>query len=135
MVIVGEGPRRSKLENLAIRLGIVDRIDFIGWVNNTETYIKKSKLLILKSLTEGYPLVIGESLQNKTPVIAYNCSEGVASQFYTDDMKRGLVQLNDIHALELAMNDLIKEPYTIPEDIYLRYSLDTMADRFIQLLN
>lgn len=135
MVIVGEGPRRSKLEKLALKLGILDRIDFIGWVNNTETYIKKSKLLILPSLTEGYPLVIGESLQNKTPVIAYNCSEGVASQFYTDDMQRGLVQLNDIHALELAMNDLIKEPYSIPEDIYLRYSLDTMADRFINLLD
>src|SRR5690606_1354245 len=118
MVIGGEGPRRSKLEKLALKLGILDRIDFIGWVNNTETYIKKSKLLILHSLTEGYPLVIDESLQNNTPVIAYNCSEGVASQYYTDDKQRGLVHLNDIHALEQAMNDLIKEPYSIAEDIY-----------------
>lgn len=135
MVIVGDGARKEKLKKIAIKLKIIDRIDFIGWSSDTSYYIRKSKLLLLPSLTEGYPLVIGESLMNNTPVLAYNCSEGVASQFYTEDMKRGLVHLNDIHALKLAINNLIKEPYHIPEDIYLRYSLDTMADHFIKLLN
>lgn len=135
MVIVGDGARKEKIKKLANKLTITDRIDFTGWSSNTSDYIRKSKILVLPSFTEGYALVIGEALINNTPVIAYNCSEGVSSQFYTDDMKRGLIRLNDIHALELAMNDLIKEPYTIPEDIYLRYSLDIMADRFIKLLN
>lgn len=134
MVIVGEGKRRKKLEKLACKLNIQNRIDFIGWVDNSLDYIKQSKLLILPSLTEGYPLVIGESLINNTPVIAYNCCEGVESQLYTNDMKRGLVALNNIKGLIESIEDLIIDPYIIPENIHEKYSLDQMAKKFMKIM-
>lgn len=134
MVIVGEGKRRVKLEKLASKINIKDRIDFIGWVDDSLNYMKQSKILILHSLTEGYPLVIGESLISNTPVIAYNCCEGVESQFYTNDMKRGLVNLNDIKGLTKSIEDLIEQPYVIPSDIHEKYCLEKMAQEFINVM-
>ena len=135
MVIVGDGDRKTKLLKLVKKLNLQDRVIFTGWVENPQQYIQQSKVLVLPSRTEGFGLVIGEALLYGTPVVAYHCSQGIAYQLYTNDMQRGLVKTNDIHALKNALEDIIQHPYVIPSDIAERYSIDIMTQKFIQLIN
>ena len=70
--LIGDGPLRSKIENLTIELGVHQHITFYGFVNNPLDYIKSSDLLVLPSKIEGLPGVLLEAMYCKTPVIAYN---------------------------------------------------------------
>jgi len=57
--LVGDGPLRARLENLARRWGLADRIHFHGWVSpeGATAVMRRSDLLIMPSLSEGLPLV------------------------------------------------------------------------------
>lgn len=137
MLIVGEGAQHVKLKKLVSKLGLDNQIFFKGWLSKDEvlTLIEQSKILVLPSRTEGYPLVIGEALMSGTPVVAYNCSEGISSQLYTNDMKRGLVKPNDIRSLSNALLDVINNPYVIPDNISIKYDLDVMTNKFLSVIS
>ncbi|MGV5004649.1 glycosyltransferase [Acinetobacter variabilis] len=135
MIIIGDGARKDKLLKLVNQLNISDRVHFTGWVDEPIEYIKKSKILVLPSQTEGFGLVIGEALLNGTHVVAYNCSEGVSHQFFTPDMQRGLVQPNNRAELKNSIEDILENPYQIPPNLSKRYDIKEMADKFIKLID
>lgn len=67
LLIIGRG----ELENVVKRTVKEDeRIDFLGYKENSLSYIKASDLFILPSFSEGIPNVIIEALACETPVIA-----------------------------------------------------------------
>lgn len=70
--IVGNGPDLDANIELAKKLGVEDVIIFKGEKTNPYPYIYKSDLFALYSAYEGYPLVIGEALILKTPVLTTN---------------------------------------------------------------
>lgn len=70
--LIGDGPLRSKIENLTRALRLEQHITFYGFVNNPLDFIKSSDLLVLPSKIEGLPGVLLEAMYCKTPVIAYN---------------------------------------------------------------
>ena len=70
--IVGDGPDKNKDILLANRMGVDDVIIFEGEKANQYPYIEKSDLFALFSAYEGYPLVIGEAMILKTPILTTN---------------------------------------------------------------
>lgn len=72
LVIVGEGPERARLEQLAISLGVFDRVRFLGMLEPTrlaEVY-RALDALVLASSREGWANVLLESMACGTPVVA-----------------------------------------------------------------
>jgi len=76
--IVGEGPLEAKLRQLAHKLGVDDRVTFVGNVSQEHLidYYSAADALVLPSMREGMPNVVLEALACGTPVIAARC-EGV----------------------------------------------------------
>ena len=72
LLVVGEGPERAALEALALRLGVADRVRFLGSVPHdrlAEIYAA-ADLLVLASSREGWANVLLEAMACGTPVVA-----------------------------------------------------------------
>ena len=70
--IVGDGPDLNINITLAKEIGVNEFIEFVGNKKNPYPYISNADLFVLTSDYEGYPMVVGESLILKTPVITTN---------------------------------------------------------------
>ncbi len=74
LIILGEGPDRSALLRLAHRLGVADRVEMPGHVNDVMPLLAKARLLLMTSRFEGYPAVLIEARAAGLPIVTTNCS-------------------------------------------------------------
>jgi glycosyltransferase involved in cell wall biosynthesis len=69
--LVGEGPERPRLEALAGRLGISDRIVWTPWSPRSEIFrkMRESDVFLFPSLRDGGGAVVVEAMANGLPVV------------------------------------------------------------------
>lgn len=72
--IIGGGPNRDILMNLATQLGVKDNVEFCGHVSEQAKFeiISSSIAMVFPSLCEGFGLVILESFSCSRPVLVSN---------------------------------------------------------------
>lgn len=72
LLVVGSGPKQAALQALALRLGVADRVRFVGQVPHAELprYYTAADMLVLASEREGWANVLLESMACGTPVLA-----------------------------------------------------------------
>jgi glycosyltransferase involved in cell wall biosynthesis len=75
--IAGDGPLRPGLERLATRLGITDRVRFLGWREDVPALMASADLLVCPSLYEPLGNVVIEAWSAGLPVVA-TASDGPA---------------------------------------------------------
>jgi glycosyltransferase involved in cell wall biosynthesis len=68
--IAGDGPLRPRLERLATRLGIADRVRFLGWREDVPALLASADLLVCPSLQEPLGNVVIEAWSAGLPVVA-----------------------------------------------------------------
>jgi len=76
--IAGDGPLRRRLECLADRLGIAQRVAFLGWRDDVPALLARADLLVCPSLHEPLGNVVIEAWSASLPVIA-TASDGPAA--------------------------------------------------------
>lgn len=84
MIIIGRGPDEAELKNIADKLGIAERVQFLGGMelNNIVSYYQKATCLILPSRKEPWGLVANEALHYGCPVIVSDNCGCVPELFY-----------------------------------------------------
>ena len=72
--IVGDGPNRSSLEELAKQLGIAPRIRWHGQLSHSDLprFYQRASAVVVPSIDEGLGLVAVEALLCETPVVAFD---------------------------------------------------------------
>jgi glycosyltransferase involved in cell wall biosynthesis len=73
LVIVGDGPARAALEARSARLGVGDRIHWLGYVADRSTYLDAlaaCDMFVFPSPAEGFPKVILDAMAVGLPVVA-----------------------------------------------------------------
>jgi glycosyltransferase involved in cell wall biosynthesis len=70
VVIVGDGPERSRIEQAASGLGVASQIIFAGQVRDARPYYRVADVLALPSHSEGSPNVLLEAMAAELPVVA-----------------------------------------------------------------
>ena len=69
LLLVGDGPERASLEQLAKSLGISERVRFQGFVQDAKPFYKEMDLFVLPSHHEGIPIALLEALGAGLPVV------------------------------------------------------------------
>lgn len=108
VVIFGEGKQRAALEKLAAELGVSDRVELRGWVDNPRAYLPKFDVLAMPSRSEGFPLAIIEGMLAARPVVATRV--GSIAEAVVDGETGFLVEKDDVTALATALRRLRDDP-------------------------
>lgn len=77
-VIAGSGPEEGMLKEKATRLGVSDRVRFLGAVTDRTGFYHALDVFILPSLHEGLPMALLEAMASGIPVLASRL-EGIAA--------------------------------------------------------
>ncbi len=109
-LVVAGGGEVARYQTQAMRLGIGERVRFLGWVDQDRaaSCLAEADALALPSYDEGLPLVILEALALGVPVVT--TPVGAIAEVLTDGANALLVQPGDTTALAAAMARLVAEP-------------------------
>ena len=103
LMVIGDGPEKEKLQNLARNSGIADRVFWLGQMDAAQVHdrILEADALVLPSREDGWGAVVNESLMAGTPVI---CSSACgASELIRHPWLGTVFPANHIAALAEAM--------------------------------
>lgn len=131
LLIFGEGPERKALQGRAQRLGIADRVRFMGHVPDPALHIGGADAFLLSSDYEGVPAVLLEALAVGLPVIATQCSAAMRSLLGDGALGR-LVPVGDLRAFAAALADA-PFPQDGPASLAQarRFTLEAASDAYL----
>lgn len=138
LTILGEGPERPSLEELAASLGVTGCVSLPGWVPNPFSLLAGAEFFVLSSRVEGFPNALCEAMACGVPVIAFDCPSGPA-EIVRQDVDGLLVPPEDIPGLAAAMDRLMSRPDERERlrlrapDVALRFGVEDVLRRWSNL--
>jgi glycosyltransferase involved in cell wall biosynthesis len=107
LVVVGEGPERGKLAELALRLGVGDRVALPGRAGDVATLLERAAVFVHPARWEGFGLVLLEAMLAGRAVVATSVS--AIPEIVVDGETGLLVQPDDPRALAGAIDRLLAD--------------------------
>lgn len=106
LMLLGDGPERDNLEDLATRSGLAKEIIFVGMVPHEEVprYLAAGDVFVTASVTEVHPLSVIEALASGLPVVGVE-SPGVGDT--VEDGRNGLLSRLDLAAFTAKLTRLV----------------------------
>lgn len=137
--IVGDGEERRNLEGQVARLGLKN-VRFEGFRTDTEAYCHRASIFVMASSFEGWPMVLGEAMQQGCVPIAY---DSFAALFdIVEDGKSGrIIKYKDSAAFSDALDELMTNADKLVRlqrgaiEKANEYDLETIARRWCALVN
>lgn len=126
--IVGDGKLKNQIEKKINQLNLQEYIRMHGVQDNPYPFIYHADLLIVCSLYEAAPMVIGEAQILNTPVLSTNT---LSANEQIKDGITGIVCDNNINGLYMALLDIMKNPNVLKS---ISYNLNKITkDNSMQL--
>ena len=109
-LVMAGGGDIQRYRGLANELGVIKKITFAGWVDQSRAnaLVRASDLLILPSYEEGLPLVILEALGSGTPVLC--TAVGAIPEVLADGDTAIFSRPGDVDHLALKISETICNP-------------------------
>lgn len=106
--LVGGGDLRARYEALCAKLGIADRVQFLGYREDIPELLAETDISVLTSVKEGIPRALLESMAMSIPVVATRVNGNC--EVVRDGETGFLVELGDTGALADVLERLITDP-------------------------
>ena len=108
LVLAGNGPEREPLELLAHRLGIAERVTFLGDVADVPALMATAHIAAHPSMSEGLSNTVLEAMAEGVPVVA--SSVGAIPEIIQDGQTGLLVPPGSAAPLADAIRHLLEQP-------------------------
>lgn len=106
IVICGDGPLRSTLEEQVRNAGLAEKCLFVGFQKDLNPLYARMEFLVLPSLTEGLPLVVLEAMSFAKPVVA--SAVGGVPELVVHGENGLLVPAGDLESLSAAIAEALR---------------------------
>jgi glycosyltransferase involved in cell wall biosynthesis len=108
LLMVGDGPLRGELENLAVELRIPDRVKFLGIRADIPDLMRAADVFALTSLSEAASLTLLEAMASALPVVITNV--GGNPEIVRHEREGLLFPRGDAAGCAAALRRLFREP-------------------------
>jgi L-malate glycosyltransferase len=105
LMLIGDGPERSSAEFLAMRMGVADRIHFLGKQDNVNELLPLADLMLMPSEMESFGLAALEGMACSVPAIATRV--GGVPELITEGVNGMLFPVGDVSAMAGAAIGLL----------------------------
>jgi N-acetyl-alpha-D-glucosaminyl L-malate synthase BshA len=126
LLMIGDGPDRSTAEYLGRKLGVADRIQFLGKQDNVNELLPCADLMLMPSEMESFGLAALEAMACSVPAIATRVG-GVPELI--DDGKNGLLfEVGDLDGMSASAISLLQNEPSL--EAMAKAARKTAQDRF-----
>jgi glycosyltransferase involved in cell wall biosynthesis len=108
LVIVGDGPEKSRIEECVRRLKLDEYVTFTGQRISAEPFYGIADVAVLSSLSEGSPNALLEAMATNVPVVA--TAVGGVPEMVANEGSALLIPPGDPAAMSAAIARLLSEP-------------------------
>ena len=126
LLMIGDGPERSAAEFLALRLGVGDRVDFVGKQENVNELLALSDLMLMPSEMESFGLAALEAMACRVPAVATNV--GGVPELIEDGVNGLLYEIGDVEGMAAGAISILSDPALLER--YAAASRRTAQDHF-----
>jgi teichuronic acid biosynthesis glycosyltransferase TuaC len=114
--VIGDGPERIALEGLAVRLGVAERVDFLGQLEPQEALerARRCTLFVMPSTDEAFGVAYVEAMAAGVPAIGCRGEPGPEEIAAAGDGFL-LVPPGDIERLTQRIDELLSDPHRLRE--------------------
>lgn len=132
LVLIGQGPEHENLVRLAAAMGIAERVKFVPFHENHYALVKRARLLVMTSRSEGLGNVLIEALILGVPALALDCPHGprdILEPICAD----ALLPSGEVQLLPERIDRFVEVPYSINEAALERFRHDFVIGRLLAL--
>ena len=113
LMMVGDGPEKSKAEQLCKELGILDKVIFFGNSNEIDQILSYSDLFLLPSETESFGLAALEAMAWSVPVVSSN--SGGLPEVNFDGISGYLSNVGDVDSMAENALKILSDDATLKQ--------------------
>ncbi|MBP0047198.1 glycosyltransferase [Marinobacterium sp. AK62] len=140
LLIAGDGPLKSELEQLIVELKLQGRVHLLGWRRDTSYLFKASDICVFPSREEPFGNVVVEAWAQQVPLVT--TAAAGPSWLVTPGEDGLLVQVDDVSALAEAINQVCENEALRKRlvrnglNTFTRlYSREAIATQYIEMFN
>lgn len=138
LVIVGDGPERTTIENQIRELKLSDRVHLVGHSSSPEKYMALAQVYLLTSFSEGTSMTLLEAMSLGVAPVVTNV--GGNPEIIEQGISGSLVPSDDHAALVDTLTQLLEHPEQAArlgqgarEAFETRFSVATMVEKYARL--
>jgi glycosyltransferase involved in cell wall biosynthesis len=109
LLVVGDGPERSKLQRQAARSSFISHITFTGGTNTPELFLSQMDIFALTSNTEQMPMSVLEAMAASLPIVSFAVGD-LTSMVARQNLEMVSVPLSDDGRFVQNLHNLIRSP-------------------------
>ena len=135
LIIAGTGSQKQKLEIQAKKLGIETQVNFLGFVDDVDSLMQNSDILVLTSNSEALPMVLLEGLSAGLQIVSTNSFSG-PSEVLGNGRYGYLANVDDIDSIVSAIKTIKERPINdeMIQEGASRFQVDEIANKYLQFI-